>query len=58
MNKLKLKCDSWRINVVKIKVAAVPPAFVSRLTMNTTQVLQKDKTKHFRTGSVGQAMQF
>lgn len=39
------------------KVAAVPPAFVSCLELPryTIQVLQKDKTKCFRTGSVRQA---
>lgn len=39
------------------KVAAVPSAFVPclELARYTTQVLQKDKTKYFRTGSVVQA---
>lgn len=39
------------------KVAAVPPAFVSclELARYTIQVLQKDKTKYFKTGSIGQA---
>lgn len=39
------------------KVAALPPALVSclELARYTIQVLQEDKTKYFRTGSISQA---